>query len=836
MLPVSLIVSACKAQWSGPEEERTVKYLITDTRKISPDLLTAQALFIAIVTQRSNGHLYIGDAYTKGIRCFLVSERTDAGQYPDAVFLLVNNTVAALQQIAVYVRAQFHIPVIGITGSNGKTIIKEWLYQLLEKQEHIIRSPKSYNSQIGVPLSVWPMEATHTLGIFEAGISQPGEMEQLEKIIRPTIGIFTNIGEAHNQGFLNSRQKINEKLRLFRQSELLIYCRDYHELHEAVALFAQSLKTNTAHQLQLLSWSYKHEAALAIQSLRKEGGRTQITALYKGQEQGITIPFTDAASIENAINCWCLLLYRGLAAQEIQEGMATLKPIAMRLELRQGENNSVIINDAYNSDLTSLGIALDMLEQQKQQSATTVILSDMQQTGRAESVLYTEVADILKERKIKRLIAIGTALVAHRKLFEGNVQLQTAFFATTEDFLHHIHEFSFDNEAILLKGARSFAFEKISLLLEQKIHQTVMTVNLTAMNNNLDAFRRRLKSGVRTMAMVKASSYGSGGYEIANALQEQKVDYLTVAYADEGVALRKARIELPIMVMSPSTQSFDRMIIWKLEPEVFNLRSLHQFIEVARNIGVQQYPVHIKLDTGMHRLGFMQHEIEALLQLIKNEPVLHVASIFSHLAAADDAAYRDFTRTQAEAFVRMSTQISDALGYQPLRHLCNTAGIVQYPEYHFDMVRLGLGLYGIDSSGGLDDQLQQISTLRTTIAQIKHIPAGETIGYGRRGKADRDMRIATICIGYADGYPRALSNSGAYVMINNKPAPVIGTIAMDMCMVDITDIDAVHEGDEIIVFGDALPIQKLASWAGTISYEIMTGIAQRVKRVYVNES
>ncbi|MBL7711296.1 MAG: bifunctional UDP-N-acetylmuramoyl-tripeptide:D-alanyl-D-alanine ligase/alanine racemase [Chitinophagaceae bacterium] len=836
MLPVSLIASACKAQWLGHKEELTVKYLVTDTRKISPDQLSAQALFIAIVTQRSNGHWHIADAYDKGIRCFLVSEMTDTGQYPDAVFLLVNNTVTALQQIAVYVRMQSHIPVIGITGSNGKTIIKEWLHQLLEKQEHIIRSPKSYNSQIGVPLSVWPLDATHTLGIFEAGISQPGEMEQLEKIIRPTIGIFTNIGEAHNQGFLNSRQKINEKLQLFRQSELLIYCRDYHELHEAVALFAQSLKANTGHQLQLLSWSYKHEAGLAVQSLKKEGGRTRISALYKGKEQSMSIPFTDAASIENAINCWCFLLYRGLAEQEIQEGMAALKPIAMRLELRQGENNSVIINDAYNSDLTSLNIALDMLEQQKQQSAATVILSDMQQTGRAESVLYSEVADILKERKVNRLIAIGSALMAHRKLFEANARLQSSFFAGTEDFLHHIHEFTFDNEAILLKGARSFTFEKISLLLEQKIHQTVMTVNLTAMNNNLDAFRRRLKAGVRTMAMVKASSYGSGGYEIANALQEQKVDYLTVAYADEGVALRKARIELPIMVMSPSTQSFDRMIIWKLEPEIFNLRSLHQFIEVARNIGVQQYPVHIKLDTGMHRLGFMQHEIGPLLQVIKNEPVLRVASIFSHLAAADDPAYRDFTRAQAEAFVLMSTQISDALGYRPLRHLCNTAGIVQYPEYHFDMVRLGLGLYGIDGSGGLDDQLQQISTLRTTIAQIKHIPAGETIGYGRRGKVEQDMRIATICIGYADGYPRALSNSGAYVMVSNKSAPVIGTIAMDMCMVDITDIDAVHEGDEVIVFGDALPIQKLASWAGTISYEIMTGIAPRVKRVYVNES
>jgi alanine racemase len=836
MLPVSVIVSACKAQWLGYKHDFPIKHLITDTRKVGPEILCAETLFVAVVTHRSNGHLYRADAYGKGIRCFLVSEMTDTAEYADAAFLLVNNTITALQQIAVYVRLQCNIPIIGITGSNGKTIIKEWLYQLLQKYEHIVRSPKSYNSQIGVPLSVWSMDATHTLGIFEAGISEPGEMELLEKIIRPTIGIFTNIGEAHNQGFLNSRQKINEKLQLFRQAELLIYCRDYHELHEAVALFTQSLKSNTAHQVQLFSWSYKHEAELSIQSVIKEAGRASISAVYRGRETRITIPFTDAASIENAINCWCLLLQLGIAEQEIDEGMAALKPIAMRLELRQGENNSVIINDAYNSDLTSLNIALDMLEQQKQQPATTVILSDMQQTGRAESVLYSEVATILKERKINRLIGIGAGLTTCRKLFEGEATLQTFFFTDTEHFLQHIQEFTFDNEAILLKGARSFTFEKISLLLEQKIHQTVMTVNLTAMNNNLDAFRRRLKTGVRMMAMVKASSYGSGGYEIANALQEQKVDYLTVAYVDEGVALRKAKIGLPIMVMSPSTQSFDRMIIWKLEPEIFNLRSLNQFIEVARNIGVKEYPVHIKLDTGMHRLGFMKEEIEPLLQLIRNEPTLRVASIFSHLAAADDAFHKEFTHMQAAAFVQMSGQIAEALGYMPLRHLCNTAGIVQYPEYHFDMVRLGLGLYGIDGSGGLNDQLQQISTLRTTIAQIKNIPAGETVGYGRRGKAEKEMRIATICIGYADGYPRALSNSGAYVMINNKPAPVIGSIAMDMCMVDITDIDAVHEGDEVIVFGDALPIQKLASWAGTISYEIMTSIAQRVKRVYVNES
>lgn len=833
IIQLSTIASFCKAKWIGNKANYGVKFLITDTRKLAQG---EESMFICIVTKRSDGHNYIDNAYRKGCRVFLISSEINTELYPEAAFLLVNNTVSALQQIAAQIRRQFTIPVLGITGSNGKTIIKEWLFQLLGSRYNIVRNPKSYNSQIGVPLSVWQMNAAHMMGIFEAGISEPGEMDLLEKIIRPDLGIFTNIGEAHNQGFLNSRQKINEKLQLFRHAELLIYCGDYHELTECIASFAQTLKTNTGNNIQLFSWSYKHDATLQIKSVEKANGRAKIQAIFNQAEISISIPFADAASIENAINCWCFLLYLKIDQKEIETGMAALKPIAMRLELRQGDNNCIIINDSYNSDLTSLNIALDMLDQQKQQPSKMVILSDMQQTGRAEMALYTEVAAILKQRGVNRFIGIGEALVHNRLLFEENKILETHFFLSTESLLQHIHELTFKDEAILLKGSRSFAFEKISLLLEQKIHQTVMTVNLTALSNNLDAFRRRLKTGVKVMAMVKASSYGSGGFEIANALQEQKTDYLSVAYVDEGVALRKAKIELPIMVMSPSTESFDRMIVWKLEPEIFNMRSLTMFLDVARNIGVSDYPVHIKLDTGMHRLGFMPAEIDELLRVLHNEPCIRIASIFSHLAASDDAGHKDFTHLQAASFMAMSDQIIKSIGYKPLLHLCNTAGIVQYPEYHFDMVRLGLGLYGIDASGGLNDQLQQISTLRTTIAQIKNIPAGETIGYSRKGKASKDMRIATICIGYADGYPRALSKSDSYVMINNKQARIIGAIAMDMCMVDITHIDAVNEGDEAIIFGEALPVQQLANWAGTIAYEILTSISQRVKRVYINES
>lgn len=833
MLHLSQIAQFCKAQLIGLGQDVPIHHLATDSRLIVD---ASNTLFIALVTSRSDGHQYIADAYAKGIRAFLLSQNIDVQHYPDAVFVQVPDTLKALHQLAIQVRSQYSIPVIGITGSNGKTIVKEWLNTLLASQYDIVRSPKSFNSQIGVPLSVWQMSTRHNLAIFEAGISEPGEMELLEKMIRPTIGIFTNIGEAHNQGFVNQRQKINEKLQLFRHSDSLIYCSDYHDLNECIALFAQNLKVNTGKSLQLFSWSYKSDADLCILSIEKQHGKSRIKAKYQQQHLQISIPFTDAASIENAINCWCLMLHMNLQSQQIQQGMETLRPIAMRLELRQGENNCIIINDAYNADLTSLHVALDMLDQQKQEKSKTLVLSDMQQTGRAELPLYTEVAAILKERSVNRFIGIGASLLRCKGIFEQINGLETHFFPDTESLIKHFHELVFEDEAILLKGARTFAFEKIGLLLEQKIHQTVMTVNLSALKKNLEAYRRRLKPGVKTMAMVKASSYGSGSYEIANVLQAAGVDYLTVAYVDEGVALRKAGISLPIMVMSPSTESFDRMLLWRLEPEIFNLRSLQQYISVAQNIGVAQYPIHIKLDTGMHRLGFAPDEIDSLLCLIKEHSSIHIASIFSHFAAADDPVFVDFTRQQAQSFIEMHQRIIAAVGYKPLLHMCNSASIVQYPEYHFDMVRLGLGLYGIDATSAISNQLQPISTLRSTIAQIKHVPAGDTVGYGRKGIIKRDTRTATISIGYADGYPRSLIKSEAYVMINNRPAKLIGTIAMDMCMVDITGIDAVEEGDEVIIFGDALPIEQVAAWAGTIPYEIMTGISQRVKRVYINEA
>lgn len=816
------------------ESSVPVEELVIDTRKVAEP---ERALFIALKTNRRDGHSFIQQGYEKGIRNFLISEDVDVQQYPASSFIKVNDTLQALQQIAAGYRKQFDIPVIGITGSNGKTIVKEWLYQLLEESYNTVRSPKSYNSQIGVPLSVWLLEPEQQLAIFEAGISRPDEMQRLEKIIQPTIGVFTNIGEAHSEGFLNNRQKINEKLGLFRNVKQLVYCIDYPELNELVVHYKSNVRNHGGENpLQLFTWSQKNEEAdLHIQEVKTEAGKTHITAAYKGEILSIAIPFHDAASVENAIHCWSVLLLMGIKQDVIAERMQRLQPVSMRLELRHGINDCTIINDTYNSDMTSLMIALDYLEQQKQHQQRTVILSDMLQIARPDTELYEEVAELISRMNIQRFIGIGPALNKHKAIFRKYKKLRSIFFKSTDEFLKKFHLITFDNEAILLKGARAFAFEKIDMLLEQQVHQTILSINLSSLTHNLNVFRSKLKPGVKVMAMVKAFSYGSGSYEIAHLLQYSGVDYLSVAYTDEGIILRRAGITMPIMVMSPDASSFDRMIAWKLEPEIYNVRSLELFTSIAQTLQVKNYPVHIKLDTGMHRLGFMPHELEALMEHCDNNPHIQVASIFSHLAASEDPTLDGFTAHQREQFEQMSHALLTRLPNNPLRHICNSAAIARHPELHYDMVRLGLGLYGIDGSKLLQKELKQISTLKTTIAQIKTIPAGETVGYGRKGHIDKETRIATISIGYADGYPRALGNGKAHVLVHGKPAKLVGVVCMDMCMIDVSDIPEAKEGDEVVVFGPQLPLTQLSEWADTIPYEMMTGISQRVKRVYENE-
>ncbi len=833
----SILHQYSKGKLLSLHQDSDIKELVIDTRKVSrPE----QALFIALVARR-NGHDFIQDAYDKGIRNFLVSVDTDYRRYESSNFILVDDTLLALQKIAAANRAQLNFPIIGITGSNGKTIVKELLFQLLSntapynKGNGVFRSPKSYNSQIGVPLSVWLMQTNNTLGIIEAGISQPDEMEHSERIIKPDIGIFTNIGEAHNEGFLNIRQKINEKLKLFRHVKQLVYSSDCHDIHEAILNFRTKLNHEELEQMQLFTWSKKTEATLQILHIKKSEHTSEITARYHSNEMSISLPYVDDAYIENAIHCWCVMLLLDIDQAIITDHMAKLQAVSMRLELIQGEGNTTLINDTYNSDITSLKIAINFLEQQKHQPKHTLILSDILQVGRPDIELYEEIALMLSQRNIYRFIGIGDGLYKHKSLFRQYKKFRSIFFKSTEDFIKKMHLLSFENEAILLKGARAFRFEKIEKLLEQKIHKTVLEVSLPAISNNLNIYRKKLSKHTKLMAMVKAFSYGNGSYEIANVLQYEGVDYLAVAYTDEGVALRRAGITMPIMVMSPDSGSFDRMISWKLEPEIFNLNSLQLFLNIAQTIGVKQYPVHIKLDTGMHRLGFLEKDIAEMCQeILKNESV-KVASVFSHLAGSDTALLDDFTKTQSERFNTMSEAIIKHLGYTPIRHLTNTAGISRHENLHYDMVRLGIGLYGIDANPTLQKKLQTISQLKTIIVQIKNLPMGETVGYSRNGKITRASCIATVAIGYADGYRRDLGNGVGHMLVKGKVAPLVGNVCMDMCMIDITDIPDVKEGDEVIVFNDKLTVSDLAKWTNTIPYEIMTSISQRVKRVYIHE-
>lgn len=813
----------------------TVKYLLTDSRKI---VHAGSSLFFALAGPRRSGQHFIPELYARGVRQFVVAPPFETSSYPGAAFIFVDDVRAALQTLTAWQRSQFNIPVIGITGSNGKTIVKEWLNQLLEKEYQIVRSPKSYNSQIGVPLSVWQMNSTHTLGIFEAGISQPGEMEALQKIIRPTIGVLTHIGDAHSENFESREQKITEKIKLFSQVQWMVANGDDPPAVEAIE----------SSRIPCFFWGKQAHCAIRVTGINKEAAHTTIRLEVNEEVISrtlfpnttplspftIRIPFTDDASVENAITCCCMLWKLGYPVSTIAERIRLLKPVGMRLELKKGINNCAVINDSYIADLSSLRIALDFLQQQQQHSRHTVILSDLFETGIAGSQLYTEIANALQEKKISRFIGIGTKLQEHQSVFH-QVCDDTAFFISTDDFIQHFHSSRFHNETILVKGARAFGFERISALLEQKAHQTVLEVNLSAIVHNLKQYQQLLRPSTKIMAMVKAFSYGSGSFEIANILQLNGVDYLAVAYADEGVELRKSGISLPIMVMNPEESSYQAITENNLEPELFSINILSSFRSFLQEQGLQYYPIHLKIDTGMHRLGFELHETAALAKTLADNNLFTVQSVFSHLAGSEDAALDAFTLRQAEQYMQACSILQDALAYPFLRHIANSAAIVRHPELHFDMVRPGIGLYGADSSASGILKLREAATLKTTIAQIKTIKAGETVGYGRKGKIEKESTIATIRIGYADGYRRNLSNGAGSVLVNGKMAPVVGNIAMDMTMIDISGIAGVKEGDEVFLFGEGLPVTRLAQWAQTIPYEMMTGISQRVQRVYFKE-
>lgn len=774
----------------------SIEHLLLDSRKVySP----ATSLFFALKGQRRDGHGFIPELYKKGVRHFVISESIDPIAYPEADFIVVADTLTALQQLAAWHRRQFNIPVIGITGSNGKTIVKEWLYQLLHDEYNIVRSPRSYNSQIGVPLSIWQMNEQHTLGIFEAGISQPGEMEKLEKIIQPTIGVLTNIGEAHSEGFDSSEQKEKEKKILFKNAE--------------------------------------QPTALEISGFDRYDTSTIIRAKDKRDEAiSIKIPFVDDASIQNAITCWQVLLMLDYDNNVINERMARLLPVNMRLELKKGINHCSIINDSYSADLDSLEIALNFLVQQSGHSKKTVILSDFLQSALKDEELYNLILASLKKHRVSRLIGIGEKISsALNKIEAGDIAIRIELYASMDEFMKHFLSSQFREETILIKGARVFEFEKIVQLLEQKVHQTVLEINLNAIAHNLKVYQSYLKPDTKIMAMVKAFAYGSGGAEIASILQFHKVDYLAVAYADEGVELRKAGITLPVMVMNPEESAFELMVENYLEPEIYSFDLLRAFDGFLQSEGLQQYPIHIEIETGMNRLGFALGEIEELADYLFKASSMRVQSAFSHLVASEDSKEDEYTLQQCEKLLLATAQLKNKLSYSFIQHIANSGAIFRLPHLQLDMVRLGIGMYGVDSGGTHQAMLQPVAALRSTVAQLKHLKTGESVSYNRRGVVKRDSIIATIRIGYADGFSRRLGNGVGAMWLRGKIAPVIGSVCMDMTMIDVTDIPNVQEGDDVVIFGKEIPIQQVATWSGTIPYEIMTTISQRVKRVYFEE-
>lgn len=806
---------------AGTDGSRDIKWLLTDSRQLS---FAPETLFFALKTVRNDGHRYILELYAQGVLSFVVDEEpVDMSTYPDATFLVVPNTLLALQKIAAAHRSSFHQPVVGITGSNGKTIVKEWLFQLLHVDLAIIRSPRSYNSQTGVPLSVWQLKSEADMAIFEAGISEPGEMELLQPVIRPTIGIFTMIGEAHQEHFKSTQQKIREKLMLFKEAETLIYCADHKEVAEEIR--------NSKISARLVSWGRDHRASLKLLNVvpHEQGVELQLT--NHSNKLTFHIPFSDRASVENALHCITLMWVMHYDESTINERLALLEPVAMRLEVKAGRNRCLIINDSYNSDLSSLSIALDFMSQQAdaRRLSKTLILSDILQSGVYAGELYARVASLITARGVDRLIGVGKDLSLYAELF---TQQDKRFFLSTGDLLQALPSLDFDQEVILLKGSRVYHFESVLEQLELVAHETILEVNLNALVDNLNYFRSLLQPTTRVMCMVKAFAYGSGSVEIARTLQHHRADCLAVAVADEGAELRQAGIRIPLLVMNPEKSSFATLFEHRLEPEVYSRKLLLELIAAAGRLGLTDYPIHLKIDSGMHRLGFEPGEVDDLIGILQGQQQLKIRSVFSHLAGADEAGLNDFTHRQVQTFVEVADRIRAAFDYPIMRHVLNSAGTERFPEYQFDMVRLGIGHYGVSALTG--QQLPQVCRLKTIVLQLKKVKAGESVGYSRRAMLTEDRLVAVLPIGYADGFNRHFGNGVGEVWINGHRAPVLGNVSMDLTTVDVTGI-AVKEGDEVEIFGSNITISELASRLQTIPYEILTGVSRRVKRVYYQE-
>ena len=824
------------------ETDAQIGWLLTDSRSLC---FPEETLFFALRSARNDGHRYIADLYRRGVRNFVVDAKgilefhADGTEgMKDANFLIVPSPLAALQRLAERHRDEFNLPIVGITGSNGKTMVKEWLYQLLLPSQKIVRSPRSYNSQIGVPLSVWLLNEQTEVGIFEAGISQPGEMFALRDIIQPTIGVLTTLGPAHQENFRSMEEKCMEKLELMHDTEAMVYPSD----NDIVSRCIRRMN----YQGEKISWSMCDEqAALFIKEVKTVNSplstlHSQLTYIWQGEENCYTIPFIDEASIENSITCAAVALHMGLNPSQLADRMPKLEPVAMRLEVKQGQRGCVLINDSYNSDVNSLDIALDFMQRRSQSNSPlstlnsqlkkTLILSDIFQTGTTPEALYAQVSELAVKRGIDKFIGIGPELTAQA----DKIQIaDKAFFADVPHFLSNEAFAGLRNELILLKGARSFGFDQITELLEQKVHETILEVNLNAVVENLNYFRSFLKPETKMVCMIKADGYGAGAVEIAKTLQDQRVDYLAVAVADEGVTLRKAGITSNIMIMNPEMTAFKTMFDYDLEPEVYSFRLLDALIKAARKEGITGWPVHIKFDTGMHRLGFdPKDDIFKLIDRLKHQTAIIPRSVFSHFVGSDSDGFDDFSAQQFALFQEGSEKLQAAFSHRILRHMDNSAGIEHFPERQMDMCRLGIGLYGVDPRD--NHILHTVSTLKTTILQLRHVPAGETVGYSRKGKIGRDSVIAAIPIGYADGLNRHLGNRNCYCLVKGQKAEYVGNICMDVAMIDVTDIPCV-EGDQVEIFGENLPVTVLSDTLDTIPYEVLTGVSNRVKRVYFQD-
>lgn len=801
-----------------PAPEAAIQNLCIDSRKV---VNPSGSIFFAIRTKHGDGHRYIQELAEKGVCNFVITEPIYAfSSLSKCNFLQVGDTIAALQQVARLHREQFRIPVIGITGSNGKTVVKEWLGTLLAPEHHVVKSPDSYNSQVGVPLSVWQMRPEHSIGIFEAGISRPGEMARIADIIAPTLGVLTNIGMAHAQFFESMEQKLREKLLLFQHAQTIIF-------HNDDPLIQRVLSEPAYAHMKSVSWGHG-EADFIISN----EGHLNNSTFVSIQNHTYLIPFVDAASIENACHVIVTMLVLGYAPVTICERLSRLTPVHMRMAIQEGKQHSLIIDDTYSLDRTSLSVALNYLDTQTQLADKTLIISDFEQAGKLQPDDYQQLDALMRQHHIRKLIAVGHAFSQHQDLFHIEQQY---FYPDTGALLAHLPAHSFVYEAILIKGARSFHFEEVVNQLLHKTHLTTLHVSLPAIVHNLQYFKSFLKKETKMVAMVKALSYGLGDAEIINELTHQHIDYLAVAYTDEGVRLRKRHIETPIIVLGAEAHSFEAMVQNRLEPEIFNFYYLQELIHILEDYPeITSFPIHIKFDTGMHRLGFDLEDLPKLAETINTHPTLRIASVFSHLAAADDPAEDDFTRQQIASFTQMANELCGHFSYPILRHILNTAGITRFPEAQCDMVRLGIGLYGFSDLPEVQANLHNVITLKTLITQVKTVKAGETIGYGRSYKVARDMQVAIIPIGYADGYPRELSNGKGMVMVQGKLVPVIGKICMDMCMLDVSGL-SVHEGDDVIVYGEGNTVQDSANRIGRISYEMMTAISNRVPRIYVRE-